>query len=175
LILLFLALAAVPAETDMVAHFKAGQRLCSNPDVAAKTCTTIDRVGAGADGGLVQTGETLVSPNEVISLEMTTPIHFEEGAACGRIDEGDFRRSVVRANGVPIPADRNAKVLDMLWSKVFAAQAGQKICEGLRVEQGQLVKRGQTQQMDLPLPGTPVRWIRADEGYRVAPRSPARP
>jgi hypothetical protein len=48
--------------------------------------------------------------------------------------------------------------------------AGRKVCEGLQVEDGQLVKYGQVERVDLKLPGKPVSWISPADGYRVAPR-----
>jgi hypothetical protein len=171
LLALILALAATaPSDTDMLAHFKAGKLLCSNPDAQTKTCSTIDKLVVRPDGTLVDTGETLVAPDKPVTLETTSVVHMDSGAMCGVMDMADLQRGIVRANGVPLPPDRNATVIDKL-SAVFKPLSGQKVCEGLRVDHGHLIKVGQAERVDLPLPGKPVAWIDADGGYRVAPRT----
>lgn len=167
---LLLALAAtIPVETDILVQVKAGKMLCSNPDPASKTCSTIDRLAVRADGVLLDSGETLLVPNQPITLETTSIVHIKAGAMCGVIDMADFQKGIVRANGTAVPPERNAMVLAKL-SQVFQPLAGQETCEGLRMENGQLIKVAQVERMDLPLPGKAVRWIGPDEGYRVAPR-----
>lgn len=169
---LILALAApASSETDMLAQFKTGKVLCTNPDTATKTCSTIDRLTVRADGVLLSSGEVLVAPDKPFTLETTSVVHMEAGAMCGVIEMADLQKGIVRVNGVPLPPDRNALVLEKL-SKALQSMAGQKICEGLRVKDGQLVKIAQAEKVDLPLPGKPVRWIGPDEGYRVAPATP---
>lgn len=169
ILLLALASAASPPETDMLAQFKAGRMLCSNPDSNTKTCSTIDRLTLRADGVMIDTGETLLALDKPVTLEVASVAHFEAGALCGTMDVADLRNGIVRADGVPLPADRNALALEKLTA-ALQPLAGRKICEGLRLQDGQLVKIGQAERFDLPLPGKPVRWIMPDEGYRVAPR-----
>ena len=170
MIALLLALAAAsPAETDILAQVKAGKVLCSNPDPASKTCSTIDRLALRTDGALLDSGETLLVPNQAVTLETTSIVRIKSGAMCGVIDMADFQKGIVRANGTAVPPERNAAVLAKL-SKVFEPLAGQETCEGLRVENGHLTKVAQVERMDLPLPGKAASWIGPDEGYRVAPR-----
>ena len=88
---------------------------------------------------------------------------------CGVMSMADFQNGIVRANGTPLPPDQNAAVLQKL-TKTFEPLAGQKVCEALRVRDGQLEKIGQVERVDLPLPGKPVRWIGQSEGYRVSTR-----
>lgn len=172
MIILLLALATTNApETDMFAQFKSGKMLCSNPDTESKTCSTIDRLTVDTDSVLRDTGETLIAPDKPITLETTSVVHMEAGAMCGVMEMADLQKAIVRANGVPLPPDRNAMVIEKL-SKVFEPLMGQKVCEGLRESDGQLIKIGQVERVDLPLPGKPARWITPDEGYRVAPRPP---
>jgi hypothetical protein len=172
LLALLLILAATSSqETDMLSQFRAGKLLCTNPDPQTKTCSTIDRLTIGPDGTMTTTGETLIVPDKSITLQVTSAAHFEAGAICGVMGLDDLKKGIVRADGSPLPPDRNALVLERLKT-VFQPLAGQKICEGLRLNNGQLQKIGQAERVDLPLPGKPVRWIGPDEGYRVAPRLP---
>jgi hypothetical protein len=169
--LVLVLVATAPLETDMLSQFKAGKLLCTNPDERTKTCSTIDRLVVRPDGVMINTGEVLVVPDKPITLEVASVAHFEIGAMCGVIETADLEKGIVRASGTPLPPDRNALVLEKL-GKVIQPLIGQKVCEGLRVDKGQLVKVGQVERVDLPLPGKPVSWIGAEEGYRVAPRQP---
>jgi hypothetical protein len=48
--------------------------------------------------------------------------------------------------------------------------AGRRVCDDLRIENGQLMTYGQFEAVDAKLPGEPVRWIGKDEGYKVGAR-----
>ncbi len=52
--------------------------------------------------------------------------------------------------------------------------AGKKACEALRVQDGQLMKYGQVDKVDLKLLGKPVKWIDPGEGFQVAASAPPR-
>ena len=80
-----------------------------------------------------------------------------------------MQKGKLRMNGTLLPSDRNEAVLNKLLEKL-KPMAGRKACEALRVEDGQLRKFGQVERIDLKLPGKPVSWISAAEGYKVAPR-----
>ena len=119
---------------------------------------------------MTNTGETLITPDKPITMEVKSVAHFEGGAMCGKITMADLDRATVRMDGNPLPADRNASVVERL-KQAFGPLADRKACEGLRVSNGQLEKFGQVDGIDVPLPAKPVRWIEGAEGYRVAPRA----
>jgi hypothetical protein len=47
---------------------------------------------------------------------------------------------------------------------------GKKACETISLIDGQLLKFGQVQGVDIKLPGKPVSWITLSDGYKVGPR-----
>ncbi|KAH2814340.1 hypothetical protein KXV85_004773, partial [Aspergillus fumigatus] len=138
--------------------------LCSEPDIATKTCDNIDRLDVAPDGRLINTGEKLIAPTQEITMTVTSTAHFENGALCGSVEQADLEKAIVRVKGQALPADRNAIVLQKLVS-MFKPMFGLKVCEGLRLNEGNLVKFGQMQGSAMPL-GQNVHWISPEEGYR---------
>lgn len=164
---LLLAATHSPSETDAVAQSRLGKRLCVNPDVSTKTCSSILSYKPSADGFLIETGEVLVAPAQGITFEMTSLVKEEGGALCGTVQLADMQKGIVRVNGTPLPADRSPAVVAALVERL-APMAGQKACEALRMQDGRLMKFGQAEKVDLKLPGKPVKWVDPTEGYRVA-------
>ncbi|UUR08048.1 hypothetical protein [Sphingomonas glaciei] len=138
-----------------------------NPDLQAKTCSSLLSYAPRADGSLVETGEVLVAPAQGITLEMTSVVRNEGGALCGVVQLADLRRGIVRVNGARLPPERNASALASLVQRL-APMAGRKACETLRFQNGQLMKFGRVDQVNMTLPGKPVRWVDAAAGFRVA-------
>lgn len=168
-LVLLAATASVPSETDVLLQLSAGKMLCSNPDAATKTCSTIAAYAASNNGAFVETAEVLLSPDQPLTLQTSLVVQIKQATICGVMEEADLQKGIVRINGTPLPADRNTLVLEKLMEKLKPL-AGREICEGLRFENGRLMKYGQAERIDINLPGKPVSWITAADGYKVAPR-----
>lgn len=162
------AVSVTTADVDVLANVKAGRMICSSPDDASKTCSTISRYELQTDGSLLETSEVLFAPTQAISLEVKARITLKNGAICGAMLQSDLDHGIVRIGGNPIPDDKNKAVLAKLDEK-FAMLFGRQTCEMLRIENGQLLKFGQMEGVDIPLPPKPVRWIAASDGFKVAP------
>jgi hypothetical protein len=165
-----LAAAAVAAstETDVLANVQAGRMICSNPDDATHTCSTISKYQVLDDRSLLETSEILFSPDQPISFEVQAHITLKNGAICGAMLKADLDKGIVRVSGRPIAADKNQAVLAKL-DEEFAPLYGRQTCEVIRIEGGRLLKFGQMDGVDIPLPPKPVRWISPDDGFKVAP------
>ena len=168
-ILLLAAASSGPSGTDVLAQVQLGKMLCANPDPATRTCSSIVSYTPGKNGTFVETGEVLISPNQPITLEMSSVVQVEGGAFCGTVEFADMQKGKLRMNGTLLPSDRNEAALSKLLEKL-KPMAGRKACEALRIEEGQLKKYGQVERIDLNLPGKPVSWISPADGYKVAPR-----
>jgi hypothetical protein len=169
ILVLMAAMSSTPPETDVLAQMQAGKVLCSNPDIATKTCSTIDTFSRSADGSIIDVGEALISPDQPITLEVASTVQIQNGTICGTLALSDLETAQVRVNGAPLPPERNAAVMNKLAEKLMPL-AGRKVCEALRLQDGQLLKYGQVERVDINLPGKPVRWVMPTEGYKVAPR-----
>ena len=167
-ILVIAATSAALPDSDVLANVQAGRMICSNPNDAAKTCSTISRYELRDDGTLNEISEILFSLDQPISFEVQAHATLENGAVCGAMLQSDLNRGVVRLNGTPLSPDRNKAVIAKLEEKM-APLFGRRACEILRMEEGRLLKFGQMDGIDIPLPPKPVRWITQDQGFRVAP------
>lgn len=167
-LLLLAGSAGSASPTDILAHGRAGEMLCANPDVATKTCTNIDSYAVHGKGTLTNTGEVLFAPGQPVTLETTSLVSIENGAVCGVMQLTDLEAGKVRVNGELLPDDRNAAAVAKIVEKLKPL-AGHKVCEVLRVEDGKLMKYGRMEGVDMPMPGEPVAWITSEEDYRVAP------
>lgn len=169
LLAILAATATAPAETDALAQMQAWKILCTYPDETAHTCTSIEVFVEQPDGSFIATSETLLPGGEGLSLEISSTVRVENGAICGTIDLADMQKGMLRMNGLPLPPEQNVAALGKLIERL-KPMAGRKVCEALHIVDGQLLKFGQIDGVDINLPGKPVRWVMSDEGYRLAPR-----
>jgi hypothetical protein len=167
--LLILASGGVIPSTDIMAQVRADRMLCSNPDEATKTCSMIASYTLAENGVLTETAELLISPNQPITLEMSSTVKVDGAVNCGALTLPEMQKGRLRLSGTLLPADRNEAALRGILEKL-TPMVGRKTCEELRIESGQLFKYGQVDRIDLKLPGKPVKWVARDEGFRVAPR-----
>jgi hypothetical protein len=167
--LLILASGSTVLGTDIMAQVRANRVLCSNPDESTKTCSTIASYTRAENGVFTETAELLISPNQPITLEMSSTVKVDGAVNCGALTLPEMQKGRLRLNGTLLSADRNEAALRGILEKL-APMAGQKTCEVLRIEAGQLFKYGQVERIDIKLPGKPVKWVALDEGFRVAPR-----
>jgi hypothetical protein len=168
-LLLILASGSPIPGIDIMAQVRADRVLCSNADETTKTCSTIASYTLAENGALTETAELLMSPNQPITLEMSTTVKVDGAVICGAPTLPEMQKARLRLSGTLLPADRNEAALRGILEKL-APMAGRKTCDELRSESGQLFKYGQVERIDIKLPGKPVKWVALDEGYRVAPR-----
>lgn len=167
--LLILSAAVAPAdETDAWVQLRAGRMVCSNPNEARKTCSAISRYEIVDGAELRETSEVLLSPKQPMTLQMSVKARLQKGAICGALALADLEKGIVRVNGTPLDAQKNAQAMANLTEKL-APLAGREACDVLRIEGGKLLKYGQVEGLDISLPPKPVRWITEEDGFRVAP------
>jgi hypothetical protein len=166
---LLLAFAAdSDARLDWLAQSKAGKALCSNPDEASKTCSSIASYKIAPDGSAMEISEVLLAPNQALTLVMSVTAEVEGNSSCGTLTEANLGRAKVRMGGEDFPPDRNSLALNRLKVNLQPF-FGKKACDTLRVEGGGLVKYGQVEGVDMKM-GKPIMWISPTDGYKVAPR-----
>jgi hypothetical protein len=161
------ASSAVNPADDVLGNIKAGRMLCSYPDVETKTCTTIDNYALTAEGKLTNTGETIISESPLMTLAVTSVVQIENGAMCGLATKADLLNAKVRLNGTLLPPDRNAAMVAKLAGK-YASMMGKKVCQTLKLNDGQLVQSAKIERVAVARPGVPVQWIAPGDGYKVS-------
>lgn len=168
-LIILLAGAKVEAGTDILAQSKSGKVLCSNPDVSAKTCSSITSYESSADGSVLETTEVLLTPHQPLTLTMAIASQVTARTSCGVMTLNDLRRGQIRLNGEALPANQRIRVLERLKASM-GLLAGNRVCDAIRMEDGHLVKYGQIDGVDIKLPAKPVMWAPQEDGYKVAPR-----
>lgn len=163
---------AVAPGTDYLAAIRAGKLLCSTPDSVAKTCSNIDSYTLAADGTLTDTGETLLAPTPLVTLETSSVVHVEGATLCGMLELADLQKGKVRVNGELLPPDRNAFAIGKIVEKMGPLQ-GHKVCETLHLDGSTLTKSGVIEGMEIKIPDKPAAWVVLGDGYKVgAPVAP---
>jgi len=168
-LLLLAGAAASSSETSILAQLSAGKMLCSNPDPATKTCSAISSYVHGENDSFVETSEILLPAPQPLTLQLSAAARIKGSTICGIMSEADLQKGLVRVNGSLLQPEQNARAMGTLIEKL-RPMAGRQACEELRIEGGVLMKYGQVEQVDLKLPGKPVRWISTADGYTVSPR-----
>ena len=171
MILAFLLAAAAPASavtpaTDYLANIRAGKLLCSTPDPVAKTCSGLDSYVLAKDGTVTDTGETVISPAPLVTLEISAATHVDGSTLCGVLDLADLQKGKIRVNGELLPEDRNAFAIGKIVEAV-GSLAGHKVCESLHMDGGKLIKSGTMEGSEVKVPDKPVAWVAPNDGYKV--------
>lgn len=166
--------AAAPG-TDYLTAIRAGKLLCSTPDPVAKTCSNLDSYVLAADGSVTDTGETLLSPTPLVTLETSSVVHANGASLCGVLELADLQKGKVRVNGELLPPDRNAFAIGKIV-EALGSLTGHKICETLHIDGSKLIKSGTMEGSEIKVPDKPAAWVSAADGYKVAaPVAPAVP
>ncbi|MCJ2181307.1 hypothetical protein MTR62_01080 [Novosphingobium sp. 1949] len=162
---------AVADDLDIAGQVAKGKVLCTNPDVASRTCTTIDRQAPAGPGRFTDTGEVLIPAAKAITLETRSAMTLEgANQLCGQIRREDLLQGTLRVEGVALEPEPNAAALAHLAQTIFAQLDGRRVCETLGHDKaGRLVKIDTMEGFDGNVPPRPVQWIAPDAGYTVAP------
>lgn len=158
--------AAAAPQTDYLAEISAGRQLCVNPDPVNKICSTIDSFARSADGTLTNTGETILQPEPLVTLETSSIAHIDDATSCGVLDLADLRKGRVRVNGQLLPPEQNAAAIGKIVEKLGFI-AGHKACETLHVDSGKLTESASIEGVDIKIPDKFVAWIAPGDGYKV--------
>ena len=165
---LAILVAAISPGIDVKAQSLADKALCSNPNHLAKTCSAIARYTISPNGSARETTELLIAPTQHVTLEMSATASIDGNSVCGSLSMLDLEAGIVRINGERLPKDRHAAALGRLV-EALKPMVGRRTCDALQIVDGQLLKFGQVDGVEIKLPGKPVAWIAKDAGYTVVP------
>ena len=169
ILLLLASSSIVGTGTDYMTEIGAGRLLCSSPDLGTKTCSAITTFTIEADGNASESAEILISPSPPITLEMSSTAEIKGSVNCSKLTLVQMKEGRLRIKGELLPSEQNEAALSKIIP-MLASMADKRACDELRIEAGQLIKVGQVDEVEVKLPGKPVIWIGADDGFRVAPR-----
>lgn len=159
---------AVAQDGDVLAPARAGQLQCYEPNVAAKTCQSISGFSPGPEGAIINTADVLINPAPVIVMRVISPVTIRNGAICGPLTNEDLNRAHFTIDGQRA-SDADTQQIRTAMTEQLAPLIGQESCITLTPVDGGL--RADTAIAGRARPDLAQRviWVRADEGYRVAP------
>jgi hypothetical protein len=166
LLMIVLGLAASQQATDQVAAMREGKLQCVHPNPLTKTCMALSRYELVDGGDLRVHANMLIDPIKSITLEMTSPATFEDGAVCGVYDEALVRASTVRVKDEAASADLTKALLDSM-AEASRPHFGHKICTRIVRRHGALVSVGTVNGVPDPALDLPMRWVAPSEGYTL--------
>ena len=167
--LLLAAAAQAQVAPDPVALTQAGHVQCYSPNSDAKVCGSIDSYAPGPDGRVVHTARTLLSARPTVILTTRTPVTVDNGTICGAIRPADITAGELTVGGVPASAEDNGRIKPRLIQSLGPV-VGKRICTRYTAD-GPAFRAHEVVDglPENPAADQRVQWVRADEGYRVAP------
>jgi hypothetical protein len=158
------------ADPDLFAPAKAGQAMCVNPDLEAKTCQGMATYTWNADGSVTSRNVVAVSPEPLVVLHTQTAVVLTDTTECS--NGGTFADQITRIeiDGEEVDEATRGELADMIGAQMDAAVGTGELCFAyVPQSDGSLAFTGSTEGRErTELAGT-ARWISESDGWRVAP------
>ena len=171
MILMVMALAAskVPVELiNPLAPAMKGQMQCHQPDDKKRTCRSIATYKREPDGSYSNKAIVLISRAGPVTLETVTPVTVEAGAVCGSIRAEDIMKGKLRVADRMLPDDEARPVL-LRVSQSMTPVMGKRICTSYVMDQTGFIAKASIDGVYRVESDQTVKWVRAADGYVIAP------
>lgn len=172
-----LVFAATPnhtAASSTLAPAESGFVQCYEPNEISKTCASLASYTRNDDGTWNNTAVVLLSPNETVTLETTTPVQIKEGAVCGFIRRADIMQGELRVSGRAVPAEQATSALAKI-ADGMAPLVDREICTEYLDAGESLVAKARISDGTIVVPNQRVKWVLPSQGYSVTPAAAANP
>ena len=158
------------ADPDLFAPAKAGQALCVNPDVEAKTCQGLATYTWSADGSVTSQNVVAISPAPLIVLHTQTPVVLTATTECSNAGTFAGQITKIEIDGEAVDEATQGELAEMIGAQMDAAVGTGELCFAYAPQSdGSLAFTGSTDGRErTELAGT-ARWISESDGWRVAP------
>jgi hypothetical protein len=165
-------LAAEPAaalNADPLGPARTGQLQCYDPDPARHTCKSLAGYSFGADGGITNQAQVLITAQGPLVMTTSTPVTMRDGAVCGPVRAEDIDQAQLAYAGQPLDEARAQQ-----WKVQLKANLGEmigaEICTRYLPDAAgyhtQVTINGQAAP---PQASVRMIWVRPDEGWTVGP------
>ena len=167
--LLMTIAASADAVPDPVAPAKSGMLQCYSPDDTAKTCRSLAGYVAQADGSFVNDATVLIVPEPPLTLQTSSVVRVKGNAVCGPITERQLKAGKLLLHGQELPPGRANSIRTQIGG-AMASFIGKEICTTyMPGAGGLLIANATVDGVARPDLQQNVRWVRPEDGYRVAP------
>ena len=163
-----LATAAAPAPVNPIQPGLSGQLECHVPNDQAKTCQSLGSYAPIAGNRYNNKTVVLLAPEGPVMLEVTSEVEVKNGAVCGPLRIEDLNAGHLIVAGRTL-ADAEAAPIKTQIAQGMGAMMGKQVCSKLEPSaNGFTVKTSIDGAYRAEL-DRPMRWVKPDEGYKVAP------
>lgn len=172
MILLTLAALATAAlaDPDPLAPARDGQVQCYTPDVERKTCRAIGSYRFESDGRIINDAENMLSTEPLIILRAGSEVYIKNNAECSSTAFDESHIQEVEVDGVKLEGENFASARSFIAQTMREALGTGEYCSTYHPKpDGSL--RALVTVNDVPRPDAEdtVRWVRREDGWRVAP------
>lgn len=157
-----------PAQADPLAEARTGKMQCYRPDTARKTCMALASYSFESDGTITNKAVVLISPQQVVTMTTKSSVAIKGEAVCGPMRREDLEAAEIAVNGTILPDAQAAGVRAQLVQAV-SNQIGKEVCTTYLPSGDKLSAQVTVDGAANPLYTQDVLWVKAEDGYQVAP------
>ena len=165
---LFAATAAPAIATNPIEPALSGKLECHFPDEQTKTCRSLSSYKPLGDNRYSSTTLGLLSPQEPVTLEITSEVQIKNGAVCGRLLDEDLAKAKLNVAGKTLDQTEAAPGKAQI-AQAMAPLMNKEICARYEPSpSGGLVAKASVDGTAQPNFDQPVKWVAPGDGYKVA-------
>jgi hypothetical protein len=166
---LFAAAAAPAATINPIAPALAGKLECHLPDERTKTCRSIGSYKPLGANRYTNITLGLLSPQEPVTLEVTSEVQIKNGAVCGRLLDQDLAKATLNLGGKTLD-EADAAPTKAQIARAMEPLLNKEICTRyVPSSSGRLVTKVSVDGTARPDFGQAVKWVAPGDGYKVTP------
>lgn len=144
---------------------------CANPDDIARTCRSLARYTAQADGTFINQAEVLLVPSEPVTITFSGPTRLKGNAVCGTLTTQMVKTGMLRYAGNVVPDKAAVQITPRILAGLTRAGVLDKeICSTQSPDGNGFLEKATIDGKDTA-EETHLVWIRPDAGYTVGPRN----
>ena len=151
-----------------IAQAADGRAQCYAPDIARKTCQSLAFYKADATGVIQNTAIVVLSPDQPITMQTTTPVTIRAEEVCGFIRAQDIDAATFAVNGVAVTGAQAAQLRAAMRS-AMSSLFGHEICTAYVPNGAALSAQVSEDGVRKPAMDQAVIWVSPVDGYRVSP------
>lgn len=159
---------AAAANADPLAEARTGKMQCYRPDTARKTCVALASYIFETNGTITNKAVVLISPQQMVTMTTSSSVVIKGEAVCGPMRREDIEGAEIAVNGTKLPDEQAAGVRGQLVQAI-SNQLGKEVCTTYVPSGDKLAAQVTVDGAANPLYTQDVLWVKADDGYQVAP------
>jgi hypothetical protein len=154
------------ANDDPFAPAKAGKIECLAPDSEKKTCVVMTRYEWDANGNIFGEDEMLMPGDPPTSVRGRDLVTVNGTEVCGVVNKASPENVTYLRDGVPLPANEQAKLLEADVLK-YSAYVGKTFCKDFSPYESVFIVQISIDGQELPSSTNRMKWVDPKDGYSL--------